>query len=458
MPIRLLLPIALTALLLVACADDVAPGYRIEKQEIATRWQDDIVHIRAHYRLRNIGSAPLETLRISLAAVNPGAALDMRVLIDGAETKWESVQEDSMPALEVRFAQPWPRRSRKELTLEYKFPSGGSQKVASFQLLPGSWSPELLPPPGLLSKGGVAPKKWDLAVTVPQDLLVHSAGKDRGTKKRGDLLEYRFRQQKGHRYTYIVGGPYRETRAEADGFVMHFWMLNPVSRDAAQGVAKRLAQTLNTYREWLGPLESDARHVWVVDGTASRYILAGPAGGRPGLAADMIIDPALFVGGQARSESDCVADEWLAGMWVNWLATPSAETRALAENLAKHLAQSLPHGCAFRLYNAANREGVIRNMRQGFDAANKNYRADNSRLKESYRHERNGYLQRLKVFAMEERAGREPLHRAVRRMLQALGGERWTENELRSALEAETGKDWAAFFREWANADQLPKN
>lgn len=455
---RILLPILIASVAcLAACDDHLAPGYRIEKQAVAARFEDGTVHIRVEYRLRNTGREPLEALRISLAAVNPGAALDMRIFVDGTQAKWNPVQEDGLPALEIRFAPAWARRERKLLTLEYGFPSAGPQRTRSFQLLPGSWSPELLPPPGILSKGGVSPKNWELSVTVPKGLLVHSAGKYRGAKTRGDNIEYRFRQEKAHGFTYVVAGPYTETRVEAGGFTIHFWMQQPVTPDATQQVGARLGQTLNTYREWLGALEGDSRRVWVVDGSGSRYILAGPVGSRPGVAADMIIDPALFVGGQARSDSICIADEWLAGMWVNWLARPSAGAGALAENLAKHFAQALPHGCAYGLHNAANREEAVRRMRQGFEAANKNYQSENGRLKESYRRERDGYRERLKLFAVEDRAGREAFHRAARRVLQALRGGQWAENDLRSALEGETGQDWAAFFRDWADPAKLPE-
>lgn len=442
---------------LAACADSVAPGYRIEKQAVAVRYDDHRIQIRAEYRLRNTGNEPLSLLRISLAAVNPGAALDMRASVDGQTVPWQRVEQDGLPALEIRFAAPWPRKARKQLTLEYTFPSGSSRAAQAFQLLPGSWSPELLPPPGILSKGGAAPGKWELTVTVPKEMTVHSAGKPRGARKKGDTVAYRFRQEKGHGFTYVVAGNFTEARARAADFTFHFWTLQPVEAAAAQRIAERLGKTMQQYREWLGPLENDARDVWVMDGSASRYILAGPAGAQPGLAADMIIDPALFVGGQARAEGECVADEWLAGMWLYWLARPQAESRLLAENLAKHLAQALPSGCGFRLNHAQGGEEAIRRMRQAFEAANKNYQAENGRLKESFRLERDGYFQRLKVFAIEERAGRDALHRALRRVLQALKNDTWGQNELRSALETETGKEWAAFFRAWSNGEKLPE-
>jgi len=444
------------ALGLASCANDVAPGYRIEKQSVAVRYDDGTIHIRAEYRLRNTGREALDALRISLAAVNAGAALDMRATLDGVQVAWQAVQHDGLPALEIRFATPWARRARKNLVLDYLFQQGRGTSARSFQLLPGSWSPELLPPPGMLSRGGGAPKNWELAVEVPKEMAVHSAGKNRGVKKRGDRAEYRFRQEKGHGFTYVVGGPFQETRVAADGFVLHFWTLQPVPQASAQAVAERLGKTLQTYREWLGPLEKDAHDIWVMDGTSSSYILAGPAGSLPGLAADMIIDPALFVGGQARSDSECVADEWLAGIWVNWLAHPVRDSQALAENVAKHLAQALPHGCGYGLYNSKTRQDAMGKMRQAFAAANKNYQAENGKLKDSFRRERDGYFRRLMVFAIEKRAGRDAFHHALRRVLQAMRGDTWGSNELRSALEAETGQDWAAFFRAWASGETIP--
>lgn len=461
MPIlrRILWPILLVSVVcLVACDDQVAPGYRIEKQAVAARYEDGTVHLRAEYRLRNTGSEPLEALRISLAAVNPGAALDMRVFVDGAQTKWASVQEDGLPALEIQFAPAWARKQRKQLTLEYSFPSGGPQRTKSFQLLPGSWSPELLPPSGILAKGGASPPQWELSVTVPKDLLVHSAGKNRGTKNRGESIEYRFRQQKAHGYAYVVAGPYRETRVEAGGFTIHFWTLRAVPAADAQSIAARLGQTLQIYREWLGPLEDDSRKVWVVEGNTARFMLAGPAGSRPGLASDMILDPALFTSAYGREQTICLADEWLAGMWLNWLARPMENSTGLAENLARHMAQALPHGCGFAAYSAANREEAVQSLRRGFDAAHRNFQQETGPLKESYRRERQGYHHRLKLLAIEERAGREALNRSLRRVLQALRGGQWTESDLRSALEGETSQDWAAFFRAWANPEKLPQD
>ncbi len=450
--------VALFAVILAGCADDVAPGYRIEKQEVGVRYDDGTVHIRAEYQLRNTGREPLDALRISLAAVNPGAASDMRIFVNDAQTPWMAAEEDGQRALEIKFSPAWQRRERRRLRLEYQFSTAirvagaTAPMVQSFQLVPGSWSPELLPPPGILSKGGVAPKKWSMTVAVPNGLRVHAAGKLKGTKKAGSATEHRFEQEKSHGFAFVVAGQYDEIKVDASGHTIYFWGSYPGAIANAQRAGQRLGETLQTYREWLGPLEKDQREVRVVQGSM-RYILGGAAGTRPGLAPGVISDPMILrPPGPGYEEALCIADEWLAGMWLQWLARPDLNAGGLAEQLGKHLAQA--RGCP---YQGGSREREMEALRNGFAAASRNFEKEQGPMKESFRRERNGYRLRLQVFAMEVRAGREKMHAAIRRMLQALRGDTWSLNELRSALEAETGQEWATFFRDWANTEELPE-
>ena len=140
-------------------------------------------------------------------------------------------------------------------------------------------------------------------------------------------------------------------------------------------------------------------------------------------------------------------------MWVYWLARPERTQNDLAEQMTKHFAQALPHGCGF---GNRSRDEEISLLRNRFAAAHRNYENEKGPMKESFRREREGYRARLQIFAVEDRAGREKFHQAVRRMLQSLRGGRWTHADLRSALEGETGQDWAAFFRAWDNDARLP--
>jgi heme oxygenase len=62
----------------------------------------------------------------------------------------------------------------------------------------------------------------------------------------------------------------------------------------------------------------------------------------------------------------------------------------------------------------------------------------------------------LFVHALEEELSAEAVNRALRRMLQGLRGTTWGENDLRAALEAESGRDLGAFFRAWLHSEDIP--
>jgi len=62
----------------------------------------------------------------------------------------------------------------------------------------------------------------------------------------------------------------------------------------------------------------------------------------------------------------------------------------------------------------------------------------------------------LFFLAVEDRVGAENLRRALGRAVRALRGKYWKTNDLRAALEAQTGQDLGEFFRIWLHQTGLP--
>jgi len=62
----------------------------------------------------------------------------------------------------------------------------------------------------------------------------------------------------------------------------------------------------------------------------------------------------------------------------------------------------------------------------------------------------------LFVCALEDRLGRKVLNRGLRRMIQARRGLDWSIDDLRSALELESGQNLAEFFRVWLYQPGIP--
>jgi len=447
-------------LTLAACETQIGPSFQVEKQRVEVRYEDGLVRIRGEYRLRNNGSRPLAGIQVALAAVNPGAATDVTASVDGAALAWKPVEGSGPRRIEIALPAEWAQKKRRTLVLEYGFRSAlGCTRLESFQLLPGSWSPELLPPEGLFGRGGGTPEKWELQVTVPEGIQVHATGRSRGTRKRGGTVEHRFRQEAQHGLTYVIAGRYQESQVSAEGYRIHFWSAQP-PRASVADMGRRLGLTLKAYTEWFGPLGGHQRDVWVMDGAAVRYILGARGAARPGLARDTIVAPGLFLSypGSDDEESFCAADGQLAALWLDWLAGPAPEAAATSDALARHAADALPHGCGARRSQGAAREAAITRLLKSWAAADANYQRETGPMRESYLRERDGYRMRLFAYALEDRAGRAPLHAALRRMLQALRGAAWGHDELRSALEGETQADSAEFFRSWLHRPGIPED
>jgi len=66
------------------------------------------------------------------------------------------------------------------------------------------------------------------------------------------------------------------------------------------------------------------------------------------------------------------------------------------------------------------------------------------------------YRGALFLLSLEEIAGEEKFHLAVRRILTDMAGQEIGSAELRSAVEAEAGRNLAGVFRDWLDHPGLP--
>src|SRR5260370_41590272 len=100
------------------------------------------------------------------------------------------------------------------------------------------------------------------------------------------------------------------------------------------------------------------------------------------------------------------------------------------------------------------REHEIAGLRVQFDSgrASEAKRIENEKERNRWSQEpekNNPFKSLLFFFALEDQYGREPLHRAIARMIHARRGRGYDLDDLRSALEAETGQSVAEFFLRW---------
>ncbi len=221
---------------LAACAVPFGPAYVVENQHIDMNYpagSPGFTSIRASYRLHNVGATSIASFDVNLP--------DPRFFVTrGLQIQWngEAIQPSSTRDSERRFHLPlssgWKPRVQNELTIAYDVRTGSKNGEATSStnspvFLPaGEWYPELEPPGGLLASGGVAPKKWEMKVSVPQDYIAYSSGRDRGHSRQNGKSETRSGNSDPSYLPFLVAGPFVQQDIRVKFGIVSLWSEAPV--------------------------------------------------------------------------------------------------------------------------------------------------------------------------------------------------------------------------------------
>lgn len=443
----------LAALFLSRCAGPAVPQYLVEKQTFEVRYVEGTpqIEVRATYRLKNDSGPELTSLEIALPPEQgeAGARSAVRVLVDGVQLTAAIRAGEPQAIAEVALPAPWQPKQRRSLVVEYalRTPASSGNLCPCFLLPAGAWYPSLLPPKGLLARGGTPPEKWELLLRVPKDYLVHASGRARGRKTRGIESEHRFEQRAADFDPFVVAGRYLEQRHEVQGARIALWSLQPLPQVHLQQAAPALAATLKTYEQAFGPLAGGSR-AWVVE---------WPRGDTttPVIPHVVTYSPDAFPGGFESPEFLRYFDAYLAATCFGGIVRadePYLPARALPD-YAKSIAGAARGG-------AEERSKIVVRALRAFDEA-KSSGAEKPavavRTEDPEWLQRQAYAKSVLFFhALEDRFGREALWRALAHVVRARQGQSIGIPELRSALEQETRQDLSDFFRAWLYETGIP--
>ncbi len=445
----LLATLTVTVALLSGCAVALGPGYRVEKQQYEVRWTGgDELAVRGTFRLKNTGTEPIEYIE----AVLPEEARrsGLQVWLDQSPVSPEPAAEFA-PEGTVRlpFRPAWAKKKKASLVIEYALSGAVADASAtpSFYLATQGWYPVLRSKGGLFAFGGEPPKKWDLRVSVPRDFLVHASGKPKGKKRHDELLEHRFRQQRDRDIRpFVIAGKFHEHRGKSGAAEIALWHKDPIPSAKANDAANYVARAVQNLERTLGPLsEKDPGLLLFAEaGTAtdpSQYKVA-------------TFPRAVWANWSitTHESSRCVVEALAAHWWLAHLSRPEPDAKLLASALADH-APALTAGQCGESAAAANQESLQQTLR-GYDQEKQ---AMESGAKDTGQDKVDFWKLKLFVADLENRVGREKLAAATRRMVQSLRGSTWTTNDLRVAIQMETGEDPAEFFRRWLNQPGIPE-
>jgi hypothetical protein len=436
-----------------ACAVPLGPGFFIDKEILEVHFVPGApprLEVRATFTLKNTGNAPLDALDLSLPNEKDSGKQSLSITIDGAAVSPQS-SSDAAP-LRISFPAAWAQKSKHTLVVSYLLASSAAGQhfglsENSFYLSAPDWFPLPRAPKGLLSEGDKPPKVFDVSVVVPQDFLVRAAGLPRGTKRRSAETEFRFRLREDEPSRFVVAGRYHELKfSDANGAIC-FWTFSPLSQGPAPRLAAQLTASLRAYEKAFGPLGKRAAPVYVVESATrlDRYRGRTFPGG-------VLVEPADL----ANNDFADAAQIFLARLWFGQLLKPEVEADVLLGPAAASYATSVGVESAGSRDRNAAIASLLRNFKSDPTAAPVQL-LTNPKVPESPQQRlQRIYKGTLFYYALEDECGKEAVHRALSRMMQARRNYEAGINDLRSALEAESGKDLGEFFRLWLNQPGIP--
>ncbi|HYL09982.1 MAG TPA: hypothetical protein VEU31_04535 [Candidatus Acidoferrales bacterium] len=462
--LRLLPGIALVALLLLldSCAVPLGPGYTIEKRTLdihfVSRPQPHL-EIRASYRLANTGNQPLSSIQIRLPNPDSFDVENLQVQLDGRGLALQTPTGASDKASNVRFDPPWVLKQRHEFTILYAISHSLTESAAAplavedaFYLPVVGWYPELEPPKGVFAKLRGPHKKWNLMVRLPQGFLIHASGHEHGSKKIAGETSRRFEQRPDSSLPFVIAGHYEQREFRGPQRTIYFWTRKSLDEKTANEAGETVSQTMQFLDSSFGPRGKGPLPVWIVECPGK----AIPTTGR-----DSAGIPEGFIGCQPLPDVALVEDistlgsdslaESLSPSWLGLGTEPHfAELAAPLDALERYAALAAKEN---RQGSGARSKDLAESLALYPSSAGKD-KSTEKKQRDSPDREKSLFF----FYALEDQYGRDHLHHAIARMIHARRGRGYDLDDLRSALEAETGQNVADFFHRWLDKPGVPED
>ncbi len=453
-------------LLQATCAVPLGPGYHIREQEVELHFTParvGQVHVRARYELENTGNAPLPALAISLPAAAAGADGGLVVSVEekiGRPQPDTGLQppgsdEEARTGLAIEFSPAWPKREKVELVLDYDLPlaslssteldsaaSRSAEPAGAFYFAFEKWFPELIPPDRVFARGTGRAEKVHIRIRVPEGWRALSSGRPKGAKHRRGETEHRFEISRDDFDPFVLAGRYHQQRVRARGQTVLFWTLEPVKSSALHPTGEAFAATLIFLEQVLGPRQKQHAPVWIA-ALPALSALPDNSTGVPRInsfAQGLLVAPDWELDTAHHEKQYRAFEEYLAELWLERLTSP-------ASSLSPGLVAYLGDQARVERLGLESSSSAVTALLSEYDTAVSAFG------------EQPGDVLKAQLFAaaLQDRVGRENFLAALRRMIQARRGLDWNANDLRAAVEYESGQNLGDFFRSWLGQAGIPE-
>jgi hypothetical protein len=462
------LTLILLSISLSGCAVALGPGFNHAYRSVdvsATSAGPTHIHVKVTDRLENVGNGGLPYLDVTLPGGPSFGTRDVDISVGGKKVASQRVNRQSGPSLRVPFDPPWLQGQEREIAFAYDLdPAAEGRGVVAatpdgFYLADPNVFPAWQSPSGPFARASLRAHTQRLEVTVPANFRVLAVGREEHRQRRGDFVIYGFEMLGAEFPPYLVAGRYQERREETERGAVIFWTREALDERSARIAADRLSGSAATYERFFGSVTKNRLALHVVETSAELAPLAVVTPNISGASfpEGVLFDRRGFALGLATAPVLDLADYELARTWFGWHVRPRPEAdlllgRGMALFAALHAAEArggapLRQEEIARLITTYNDMGPAADDKPGFGPTLGYSRAE-LRAK--------SYKAALFLLALEDIAGEEQFHRAVRRILTDMAGQEIGTDELRSAVEAEAGRNLAGVFHTWIDQAGLP--
>jgi hypothetical protein len=469
-PLRILLPVALSAwtLLAAGCVHPLGPGYQFvgrQAEVLVSRAAPDRIHFHIADELENAGDRPLRSLEVRLPEGPAYGTQNLRVLVEGAEVSARHSSQIDARMMRAPFDPPWGQNDRRSVVTEWDLVPEASARGTigaspdGFYIADETALPLWQTPNGFFARGGKTPLKELLTVFAPPDFRVLAPGKALKPTADGDYVAQRFVIDPENDFLpYVVAGRYQEKILHGRQGEVQFWTLHPIDGQAAQTAADRLSSSMKALTEFFGPASNGKAALRIAEAPVELPAEFGAPGdpGGTSFPEGALLDLRAFQQGVASEAVLQLAEYELARTWFGWRVRPRPEAQIL-----------MGRGMGvFGLVIAAEGRGqdqrgrLVASLIDRYDKARA--AAPDKRLMEPpmgySRDDRisTGYRGALFFVALEDLCGRDNLRAALRYIIRTRASTDTGYEELRAAVESATGKDLAQMFREWLVQPGIP--
>lgn len=399
-----------------------------------------------------MGTQPLDSLTIRLPRLleQPNA---VRAEVAGQRVALAAPQDGHRRIVLPLIPPLAPRRAR-QFRLAYALPAPRE----AFVWEPGDWFATTVPPAGAFAFGDRRAGHLRLSIFVPSGYQAFTTGRSLGVRRAAGQTEFRYEIQPADFDPFLLVGRYDERKISVGRRQVIFWTLAPLEAGCAQSAAAHLAATFDFYRSIFGPVWKNQPPIPVIQVSGPLEFPIEAGGGRArSVAGGVLLDLSPSEICARPRQFFQLADRALAATWFGWAVRPEPGARAIlgagAGRYALLAANEQEGGPQARARLVAQWLGEYDRLRPGAKALTPSRLGDHATPDQR---RMAGIQAALGFVALEDQYGPQPIRRALAHLVRTLRGDAAGVDELRSALEQETGENLYAFFEQWFGRPLIP--